>query len=1046
MAKRKLFKVSKEFNLGKDTLTAFLQQLVKDGKADIQFKGPNTVIEDNVFELISQRFAREKQIAERIVKKRQQRHDENEIPVENFNKPEEMEKTSDVEIKQEEKKPEPEVKKTEEKPEKISEQKNVAKPKEEIIQEVKQTPKPEKKEVSESSPKEEKKVQKTEKKDFSGDRNSQRNDRKDYSRDRNNNQRGDRRDYSRDRNDQRGDRRDYSRDRNNNQRGDRRDYSRDRNDQRGERKDYSRDRNNNQRGERKDFSRDRNDQRGERKDYSRDRNNNQRGERKDFSRDRNNNQRGERKDFSRDRNNNQRGERKDFSRDRNNNQRGDRREFSKDSRSAMPKVSFEKAPATQENQKDVQRTKPVKPKTNAPVSEDVKKKRKREAMQKLKKKGKDTGLANLGRMISNEEGATYRKKRKNKKEKPKASDVQANIRQTLNDQTKRKRKKIKKKQEDGTEIEVNVIKINEYMSTQDLATLLEIEATEIIKKCMLDMGLMVTMNQRLDLDTIRLLAEEYGYEIEEDDEFGSENLEEELGLEEDDFNEESRPPIITVMGHVDHGKTSLLDYIREANVVAGESGGITQHIGAYEVQTKSGQEITFLDTPGHEAFTAMRARGTQVTDVVILIVAADDGVMPQTREAIDHAKAAGVPFVVAITKIDKPGANPDKVLQMLSEYNVMTEEWGGEIQVQKVSSKTGEGIDELLDKLIIEAEVLELKAAKERAAKGVVVESKVEKGKGTVATILVQDGTLNVGDYFIVGPHSGKVKAMFNERGQNVKSAGPSVPVQIIGIDSGVPQAGDKVFKLESAQKAKEISRKRTQLKREHDFRTVRKVTLDDISKDIKLGGIQEMNLIIKGDVDGSVEALADSLIKLNHDEVRVNVVRKAVGAITESDVILASASGAIIMGFHVKPTSNAKLLAEQEKIEIRYYKIVYDAINEVHDALEGMLRPEIKESIIGGGEIQEIYKISKIGNIAGTMITSGRVKRDSNIRVIREGIVVHEGKLSSLKRFQDDAKDVIEGFDCGITIENFNDVKKGDTFEFFETVEIARKLNDAKK
>ena len=714
---------------------------------------------------------------------------------------------------------------------------------------------------------------------------------------------------------------------------------------------------------------------------------------------------------------------------------------------AAAEEEAKKQPAEEEvsTSKPTEAKKPIveKPKEKPEEVLNEKAQKKRKAMDMLKKQGKDTQLS-LDKLIRGEnDGQTFhrKKKKKNKKDKVDQAEIQATIKQTLADETKKRRKKIKKKTEDGEEIEVNVIKITEFMSTQDLANLMEVPVNEIIKTCMMDLKMMVSINQRLDLDTIRLLAENYEFEIEEDEEFGSEYIEEIIDEESGNFEEESRNPVVTVMGHVDHGKTSLLDYIRRENVVGGEAGSITQHIGAYEVTIESGSKITFLDTPGHEAFTAMRARGAQATDIVILIVAADDGLMPQTKEAIDHARAAGVPMIIAISKIDKEGSNPEKVIQQLADYDILVEDWGGKYQCAQISSKSGTGIDDLLEKILLESEVLELKAAPGRKARGVVIESQVIKGKGSVATILVQDGTLRVGTPFVVGQYSGKVKAMHDERFKDVIEAGPSAAVQVLGLE-GTPQAGDRFIALDSVSKSKDIALKRQQLKREQDFRQIRKVTLDDISHDISMGGIQELNIIVKGDVDGSVEALSDSLIKLSHAEVKINVIRKAVGPITESDVILASASGAIIVGFHVRPQPNAVDLAEYEEVEIRIYKIVYDAIDDIKNALEGMLRPEIKENNIGEVEIREVYKISRLGNIGGAYVTKGTVKRDSSIRLIREGIELYDGKLSSLKRFKDDVKDVRESFECGLTLEDFNDIKVGDILEVYETVEIARKLS----
>ena len=566
--------------------------------------------------------------------------------------------------------------------------------------------------------------------------------------------------------------------------------------------------------------------------------------------------------------------------------------------------------------------------------------------------------------------------------------------------------------------------------------MMEITSTDIISACM-SLGIMVTMNQRLDAETLTIVADEFGYEVE----FVTADIEDSI-KEEEDKPEDLLPraPIVTVMGHVDHGKTSLLDYIREENVIAGESGGITQHIGAYNVELKSGQNITFLDTPGHEAFTAMRARGTQITDLVIIVIAADDDVMPQTKEAISHAQAAGVPIIFAINKIDRPNSNPDKIKEKLSSMNLLVEEWGGKIQSQDVSALKGTGVNELLEKVLLEAEFLELKANPNKSAIGSVVEAYLDKGKGYISTILVQSGTLKIGDYLLAGQHSGKVKAMQDERGKSVDEAGPSTPVSILGLD-GAPQAGDKFNVFGDEKEAKQIAVKRTQLVREQSVRTQKHITLDEIGRRIAIGEFKELNIILKGDVDGSVEALTDSFQKLSTDEIVINIIHKAVGAITESDVLLASASDAIIIGFNVRPTGNARQIADKEEIDIRNYSIIYDAINDLKDAMEGMLAPKFKEEVTGNAEIRETFKISKVGTIAGCMVTSGKIFRNSNIRIIREGVVITSGTLASLKRFKDDAKEVSKGYDCGIQIKNYNDIKIGDVIEAYSEVEIKKKI-----
>jgi translation initiation factor IF-2 len=553
----------------------------------------------------------------------------------------------------------------------------------------------------------------------------------------------------------------------------------------------------------------------------------------------------------------------------------------------------------------------------------------------------------------------------------------------------------------------------------------------------MSLGMMVTMNQRLDAETLSIVADEFGYEVD----FVTADIEETVDVvPENPEDLEDRAPIVTVMGHVDHGKTSLLDYIRKENVIAGESGGITQHIGAYSVKLKNGQKMTFLDTPGHEAFTAMRARGAQVTDIAIIVIAADDDVMPQTKEAISHAQAAGVPIVFAINKSELPTANPEKIKEKLAGMNLLVEDWGGKVQSHDISAKTGLGVEELLEKVLLESEILELKANPSKVATGTVVEAFLDKGRGYIATILVQTGTLKIGDYVLAGRHSGKVKAMHDERGHEVKEAGPATPVSILGLD-GAPQAGDKFKVMTDEREAKDIAAKRTQLQREQSVRTQRHITLDEIGRRIALGDFKELNIILKGDVDGSVEALTDSFLKLSTEEIQVNIIHKGVGAITESDVLLASASDAVIIGFNVRPAGNARQVADKEEIDIRTYSIIYDAINDLKDAMEGMLSPELKEEITGNAEIRETFKISKVGTIAGCMVTSGKIYRSSGIRLIREGVVIYTGELASLKRFKDDVKEVAKGYDCGIQVKNYNDIKEGDVIESFREVEVKKKL-----
>lgn len=594
----------------------------------------------------------------------------------------------------------------------------------------------------------------------------------------------------------------------------------------------------------------------------------------------------------------------------------------------------------------------------------------------------------------------------------------------------------KKEEESRADDENKILKVTEFVTVGEVATMMDVPITKVIGTCM-SLGIMVTMNQRLDAETLTIVADEFGYEVQ----FTTADIEETI-IEDVDAPEDlvGRAPIVTVMGHVDHGKTSLLDYIRKANVIAGESGGITQHIGAYGVTLDNGQKITFLDTPGHEAFTAMRARGAQVTDIAIIVVAADDEIMPQTKEAISHAQAAGVPIIFAINKVDKPTANPEKIKERLASMNLLVEEWGGTYQSQDISAKFGQGIPELLEKILLEAEMLELKANPNKMATGTVVEAFLDKGRGYVSTILVQNGTLKVGDYVLAGKNHGKVKAMHDERGRTVKEAGPSRPVSILGLD-GAPTAGDKFNVFEDEREAKQIAAKRTQLIREQSVRAQRHITLAEIGRRIALGDFKELNIILKGDVDGSVEALSDSFSKLSTDEIQVNIIHKAVGAITESDVLLASASDAIIIGFNVRPMTNAKAIADKEEIDIKTYSIIYDAIDDVRDAMEGMLSPELKEEITGTAEIRQTFKISKVGTIAGCMVTDGKIFRNSKIRLIREGVVIYTGTLDALKRFKDDVKEVSKGYDCGIQIKNYNDIKEYDIIEAFQEVEVKKTL-----
>ena len=604
---------------------------------------------------------------------------------------------------------------------------------------------------------------------------------------------------------------------------------------------------------------------------------------------------------------------------------------------------------------------------------------------------------------------------------------------------KEKREAMAEREREAAEMaaaESRTLKLTEFVTANDLASMMDVPINKVIGTCM-NLGVMVSINQRLDAETINIVAEEFGFKTE----FVSAEVVEAIAQVEDSEEDlVSRPPIVTVMGHVDHGKTSLLDYIRNANVIAGEAGGITQHIGAYNVKLANGRHITFLDTPGHEAFTAMRARGAKVTDICIIIVAADDDVMPQTIEAINHASAAGVPIVFAINKIDKPAANPDKIKEQLANMNYLVEEWGGKYQSQDISAKKGVGVEELLEKVLLEAEMLELKANPDRNATGSIIESSLDKGRGYVATVLVQNGTLRVGDIILAGTHYGKIKAMFNERNQRIKEAGPAEPALILGLD-GAPTAGDMFNVLDTEQEAREIANKRQQLQRELGMRTSKRLTLDDIARRQALGSFQELNIIVKGDVDGSIEALSDSLIKLSTPEVQVNVLHKAVGEISESDVTLAAASDAIIIGFQVRPSQAARREAEREGVEIRLYSVIYQAIEEVKDAMAGMLAPEVREEITGSAEVLETYKISKVGTIAGALVREGKIKRTNKVRIIREGIVRYTGELGSLKRFKDDAKEVVAGLECGLSIQGYNDIQVGDIIEGFEEIEVARAL-----
>ena len=694
-----------------------------------------------------------------------------------------------------------------------------------------------------------------------------------------------------------------------------------------------------------------------------------------------------------------------------------------------------------------------------------KKKRRRIGKEKvdIEKAGAQAGMQGDGKKIDDRKGGQNDRKRgdrkeerkgkkneKNRQEEYSQEDVQKQVKETLARlTTKAPKKSLKWRKEKKEAIhnrelenqrreeeESKIIKLTEFVTANDLANLMEVPVNNVIATCM-NLGVMVSINQRLDAETINIVADEFGYTTE----YVSAEVSEAIAPEEDKEEDlQARPPIVTVMGHVDHGKTSLLDYIRKANVIAGEAGGITQHIGAYNVKLPDGRRITFLDTPGHEAFTAMRARGAKVTDIAIIIVAADDDVMPQTVEAINHASAAGVPMVFAINKIDKPTANPDKIKEQLSTMNYLVEDWGGKYQSQDISAKKGLGVEELMEKVLLEAEMLDLKANPDRLAVGSVIESSLDKGRGYVATVLVQNGTLKVGDVILAGTHYGKIKAMFNERNQRVTEAGPATPVMILGMN-GAPTAGDTFNVLETEQEAREIANKREQLQRELGLRTKKRLGLEELGRRRALNDFHELNLVVKGDVDGSVEAISDALIKLSTPEIQVNVLHKGVGAISESDVTLAAASDAIIIGFQVRPSAAARKEAEKEGVEIRLYSVIYKAIEEVKDAMEGLLSPEIKEEVTGTAEVLQTYHISKVGTIAGAIVRDGKIKRSNKVRVIRDGIVIYTGELGSLKRFKDDVKEVVSGYDCGLSVQGYNDIREGDLIEGYEEVEVRRGL-----
>lgn len=710
-----------------------------------------------------------------------------------------------------------------------------------------------------------------------------------------------------------------------------------------------------------------------------------------------------------------------------------------------PKRSRDKIPEARVVTPETREGEPQAPAKKVPlekigaVEEEEARAKKKRRKRKRKKKGEVAAPA--------EPVTTADRKRKKVKKKKKVSfneeEIQETIRQTLaamDDTGKGKRKKHRTAVDEEVEVEeAPVIKVSEFMSVSELARLMDAEASELIKKCM-ELGMMVSINQRLDMDTITLLASEYGFEVEPLAEFGEDLLESMEDEEQQDGKLVRRPPVVTIMGHVDHGKTSLLDYIRKSNIIAGEAGGITQHIGAYEVPVNN-KSITFLDTPGHEAFTAMRARGAQVTDIVILVVAADDNVMPQTIEAISHAKAANVPIIVAINKIDKPGANPDNIRTQLANHGVLVEQWGGKYQCVEISAKLGQNVDALLEMIVLEAEILDLKANPDRMAKGAIIEARLDKGKGVVATVLVQNGTLKIGDPFVAGSYHGKVRSMFDDRSHRVKIAGPSKPVQVLGFD-GMPQAGDTIIVLHSERETRDISLKRQQLQREHERWRNHPRTLDEISRQIQQGQVRQLKVVLKADVDGSIEAITDTLQNLKTEEVAVEIIHKGVGAISESDVLLASASGAIIIGFNVRPATKARELATKESVDIRLYEVIYDIVNDIKAALEGFLEPHISEELTGTAEVRQVFKVPKIGLIAGCYVLSGKINRSDKIKLYRDDRLIHDGQIHSLRRFKDDTREVAQGFECGIGLFNYDDVKVSDIIEAYRTVETKRTLD----
>jgi translation initiation factor IF-2 len=690
-------------------------------------------------------------------------------------------------------------------------------------------------------------------------------------------------------------------------------------------------------------------------------------------------------------------------------------------------------------------------KKGGPVaSSDERNRDKKRPRKRIDKGGNQGGNRNQGGGNQGNRGGNNRggnkggNQQRNQKAEPTQKEIQDQIKQTLarlqgknsgGKKSRRDKKAEREREVDVENEETKILKVTEFISANDLAALMDVTVNQIISACM-SLGMFVSINQRLDAEAITIIADEFGYDVE----FTKDIEEEAVAVEEENPEDlEERAPIVTIMGHVDHGKTSLLDYIRMSKVTADEAGGITQHIGAYDVMTKTGHKIAFLDTPGHEAFTAMRARGAKITDVAIIVIAADDSIMPQTKEAINHAQVAGVPMIFAINKVDKPNANPNKIKEELANMNLLVEEWGGKYQSQDISAKTGQGVDELLEKVLLESEILELKANPNKNAVGTVIEASLDKGRGYVATMMIQAGTLRIGDVMLAGQHYGRVKAMFDHKGKKMKDAGPSTPVQVLGL-SGAPQAGDTVKVYDSEREAREIANSREQIQREQSLRTKKHITLDEIGRRLAIGSFKELNIIIKGDVDGSVEALSDSLLKLSKDEVKVSIIHKGVGQISESDVLLASASDAIILGFQVRPSANAKRLAEQEEIEIRHYSIIYDAINQIKDAIEGMLEPEFEEVITGNIQVREVFKISKVGTVAGSYVTDGYITRKNKIRVIRDGIVIHEGEIDQLKRFKDDVAEVKAGYECGISIKGFNNIQIEDTIEGYEMREVKKK------